>query len=125
LTQPDDQGSCCGKDSTEILACYSPGTEDEDQNCELKLATSSDGVKSTYRDDQKSMAAEARKMASSSGITDFNEWAGKRCTIASLQESSLKNTNHSSRILPSLCNQASTNLINIILQQLAGRLELF
>ena len=78
LSAPDEQTGCCASDTATVPACCSTGIRNEGVGREAKPNSSLDEMKLKSEDGKASMAEVAQKMAASStGITDFNEWAGE------------------------------------------------
>lgn len=79
-TAAEDKTSCCGTDADkeEVSPCCdtvandSPCKPEEKESC-----CRADSTACACQNQTSSMAKEAKTLASRSGITDFNEWAGE------------------------------------------------
>ncbi|KFY31389.1 hypothetical protein V493_01159 [Pseudogymnoascus sp. VKM F-4281 (FW-2241)] len=76
LTAGEDGTSCCGTGAEKVSSCCNAEMQARCCKPEQKESCCQPGSSTCGCQDKTSMASEARKLAASLGIMDFNEWAG-------------------------------------------------
>lgn len=101
LTAAEDGTSCCGTDAEKASSCCNAEMQARCCKPEQKESCCQSSSPTCGCQDKTSMASDAKKLAASLGIMDFNEWAGTNIVSSPYGGSRLIESKARSKSMPS------------------------